>query len=278
MRTVLMRVGLICCTVAAIAACNDSTGPEGQVTLSLNFVAATAPVSTAVTASTSTGMTLPLARAVSAEGSNGTLTLDAIQIVVDEFELERVDGACEDAEEGADDDEDECEEVELDPYFLDLELDGVPVNIATAQIESGTYSELELETKDLVSDDDDDGDEVEISVLADEVRDAYPDWPDQASLRVVGSFDPGDGSDVRSFVVYLEAEVEIELEFDPPAVVDAEDPQTAILVEIDPRAWFTRSDGTVWDLSAWDYAATGAVVEFEAEMEHGFTRVEIDDD
>ena len=68
-------------------------------------------------------------------GSNGTLTLESLHLVVGEFELEGSDDACredkverdDDDDEGEDDDEDreDCGEFEAAPFLLSLPLDGV---------------------------------------------------------------------------------------------------------------------------------------------------------
>ena len=47
---------------------------------------------------------------------------------------------------------------------------------------------------------------------------------------------------------------------------------------IDPAVWFVNDDGTVDDLSAFDYDTTGELFEFEAKFEDGFTKIELDDD
>ena len=49
-------------------------------------------------------------------------------------------------------------------------------------------------------------------------------------------------------------------------------------MDVRPDIWFSRPDGSVIDLSMYDYDETGAVLEFELEMENGFTEIEIDDD
>jgi hypothetical protein len=49
-----------------------------------------------------------------------------------------------------------------------------------------------------------------------------------------------------------------------------------IVVEIDSRGWFERSNGSVTDLSQFDYGKTGTLLEFEAEFENGVMEVEIE--
>ncbi len=42
-----------------------------------------------------------------------------------------------------------------------------------------------------------------------------------------------------------------------------------------PDIWFMRSDGSVLPLHLYDYGQTGQLLEFEVEMEEGFTEIEI---
>ena len=243
--------------VALSAACADSTGPQTSAEVTVSF--ASAPAASAA----------PSAPAlVDAPGSNGTLTIDEIQIVVDEFKLERAEDSCETGEDEA------CEQFEAPPYFLDLPLDAVPVDLASGSVGEGEYRTLKLETKDLEASGGEDASEAE--TLADQVVAAYPEWPESASLRVAGSFDAEDGSDPVPFVVYLTAEVKVELSFDPPMIVTSDAETVGVVVEVDPVAWFTRDDGTVWDLSEFDFETTGDVIDFEAKMGDGFTKIEVD--
>jgi hypothetical protein len=241
--------------VLAAGACDDGIAPGDTAEVTVSFVSAESQVTES--ADQALAVASSVARSVAMAGTNGSLTLDEIQIVVDEFKLEGEGTACEDHPEP-----EACGRIEADPYFLDLPLDEVPVDAAAALVADGSYFALKLETKDLTS-----------SGLVSEVRAAFPDWPDEASLRVVGSFDPEDGSDPRPFVVYFHAEVKVEMAFDPPLELSGED--VLVVVEIDPLAWFTNPDGSVVDLSELDYEATGEVVEFEAKMSDGFSKVEI---
>ncbi len=262
MRSMIRSPLLACLLLLSAAACGDSTSPENLAEVTLSFVSANSPTTSGAVAPT-TG----IAATVSVTGSNGTLVIDEVQIVVDEFKLEGDDDSCDGGE-----DAEGCARFEADPYFLDLPLDEVPVDIASSAVPDGTYLELKLETKDLDASDDEG-----IDSLADRVLSAFPDWPERASLRVAGSFEPDDGSDPREFVVYLRAEVKVELSFDPPLTVTADDETTRIMVEVDPLAWFTLADGSVSDLSELDFETTHEVVDFEAKMKDGFTKIEIGD-
>ncbi len=90
-------------------------------------------------------------------------------------------------------------------------------------------------------------------------------------MLVIGSFTPTGGAPV-SFATYFEAEIEIEIEFEPPLDLTA-DPEATVTVVVDPALWFTQPDGTVLDLSQFE----GELVEFEAEFENGIAEIEFDD-
>jgi hypothetical protein len=215
------------------------------------------------------------------EGTNGTLTIDEIRLIVAEVELDGDDDHCEDSD--SDDDssgssgfDDDCAEFEAPPRFLDLPLDGQPVEAFVGLVPPGVYDELEFEIEDLEDDADDEW-AAEIAALEDAIRDEFPDWPRKATALVVGSF-TGSGGSSTDFRVYLEAEIEIERDLAPPLVV-GDDGSTGLdlTVDVRPDIWFSNPDGSVIDLSIYDYDQTGAVLEFELEMEDGFTEIEIDD-
>ena len=64
---------------------------------------------------------------------------------------------------------------------------------------------------------------------------------------------------------------------DEPLVIEEGDDRT-VTVFVDPAVWFVNDDGSVDDLTAFDYDATGEVVKFEAKFKDGFTKIELDDD
>lgn len=254
-----------------LAACSDSTGPvDGQSQVSIAF--RTAGPGGAAAVAPESGEARPgdprIARSVSLSRSNGTLTLDEVWLIVAEFELEREhDDDCDDGVSGSDD---ECEEFEAPPRFISLDLEGGVTPVVTQAVPADVYDELEFEIEDIDFDEDDE-DELEIQALAAEIRVLFPDWPDDASGLVVGSFTPTGGSAIP-FRVFLEAEVEIEQEFEP--ALDLTNGDATVTVVVDPGLWFARPDGTVLDLSQFD----GQMIEFEVEIEHGFEDLEFDDD
>lgn len=287
-----LRYGVAAVAMAAvagvgIAACDSATGPEDAATVAVSFraVAAGAAALRAPDASgrLATSMT---SSGVDLAGSNGTLSLEEVWFIVSEFELEQVESACRGAADGvsasradgddeheSDDDDDgaehECEEFEAPPSFVQLPLDGADVPAVSRPVAPGVYRNLEFEVEDIEVDDGDDAGDVQ--ALFDEIRALFPDWPEEASMLVIGTFTPTGGAPAP-FRVFFEAEIEIEREFQPPLDLGGGEDATVTVI-VDPSRLFVRPDGTVMDLAQFD----GQVVEFESEMEEGFTGVESDD-
>ncbi len=275
------RVAALLAAVAALAACDDTTGVGDATPVALNFRVGSAAPLARVTADGSARA--PVARVagppMTVSGTNGELTIDEIRLIVAEVELEGDDDAC----PGADDSsgsgssgDDDCFEFEAPPRFLDLPLDGQPIEAFAGLVPPGVYDELEFEIEDLEDDEEDTRFAAEIAALRTTIQNEFPDWPRKATTLVVGRFTP-DGESAREFRVYIEAEIEIERDLVPPLVVGEDGAATDLTVDVRPDIWFSLTDGSVLDLSAYDYDATGQVLEFELEMEDGFTELEIDD-
>jgi hypothetical protein len=250
-----------------LAGCDSTTGPDdGQPRVSIAFQTTFGVASAVAPGDLGRVARNTLSRSLTLVGSNGTLTLDEGWVIVADFELElEDDDSCDDAFE-----DDSCEEFEAPPQFIQLPLDGGSAPTVSQLVPRGVYDELEFEIEDLELDEDDE-DAGEIQVLFDAIRAQFPDWPEEASMLLTGSFTPTGGSAVP-FRVFFEAEIEIEIEFQPP--LDLTDGTDATVdVVVDPAAWFTLPDGTVMDLSQFG----GQVVEFESEMENGFSEFEFDD-
>ncbi|HUF12633.1 MAG TPA: hypothetical protein VMN78_06020 [Longimicrobiales bacterium] len=272
------------CTVALAAAslgtiaCDDVTSADDSGNVTVAFSAAT---STDASASSSLAAAPSFSAApgeIVLTGDNGILTITDVAFIVGEFKLDRGDDAC-DSLAGignGDDDDDDCEEFETGTFFVQLPLTGGTTPVTTQSIPSGTYVEMKFEVEDAdlsEAEDDDDGADI-LALLAEIEAAGYTDWPADASLVVAGRFTPTDGP-ASDFVAYFEAEIKIEMAFDPPLVIDGE-PGT-LDIQIDPAAWFSNLDGSVTDLSEFDFVASGGqVVEFEAKMEHGFTKIELE--
>jgi hypothetical protein len=265
-----MRKSLLLASLApfALTACDNPAGTEGSGSVAIRFATASPGSSASRAAFSLAGSG---AEQLTVTGTNGTLTITDVRFILNEFKLERAEGECEGLEGDA---EDACEEFEAPPAFIDLPLGAGAAVAATQEVPAGRYEELKFEAEDIDFDDEDDDEKgAAIRALAQTVRAAFPSWPKDASMVVVGTFTPAGGQPV-AFTTFFEAEIKVEKEFDPALVID--DANKAVTVEVDPSAWFL-SGGRVIDLSAFDFARTGRVVEFEAKMDDGFTKIEFDD-
>ena len=61
----------------------------------------------------------------------------------------------------------------------------------------------------------------------------------------------------------------MEFDLDPPLDI-TDTAGGSVVVEVSPDRWFIQADGSVLDLSAFDFTTTGQIVEFELEIEDGF--------
>jgi len=193
-------------------------------------------------------------------GSNGTLEISDIRVIVSELELE---GDADSAE------------FEAEPTFLDLPLDTTDVApVAAGDVPQATYNEFEFEVEDVDLEENED-DEQALQDLHDQITGDFPNWPEGASMAVVGTFTPEGGTPQKD-TAYFEAEIEVEREMDPALEVTGEGFSRTLTVKLDPTRWFSNNDGTVWNLP--ERAAGDELIEFEAEFEDGVTEIEVDDD
>lgn len=250
--------------VAALAACDGSpTGLEDGASLSLGFRSTTSGTSTS--AAVASPGAADLSPSIQATGDNGTLTLESVFLVVDEFKAGVGEGDC--AEEAA---EGSCARFEAEPFFLDVPLavegDGESETeiVATVPVPVGTYSNFKFEVK-----------EPDAGLLA-EIRDpegfGIEDWPAEASVLVEGDFEG------EPFRAYFSGEVKVELPIDPPLEVEDEGTDKGVTVVLNPQTWFTNDDGTVDDLTRLDFdPETGEpVTELEVKFLDGFEKIEVD--
>lgn len=237
---------------AALAACSDSPtgGGGGDARLQLRF-GVQGGQALASRASFQTSGTDQLVIA----GGNGTLRIDDIRLVVAEFELDGDD----DVNPCAGDD---CEDFDAGPLFVDLPLTGGPVSVGSGDVPPGVYDEVEFEVEDLDDDEEDAAERQRIEALRGQILAQFADWPRDASMLVVGSFTPTGGA-ARPFRVFVEAEIEIELDLSPPLTV-GEGAAGSLDVTLDPAILF-KNGNDVLDLSS----ASGRT-EIEIELENGF--------
>lgn len=196
-------------------------------------------------------------------GSNGTLAISDIRMIVAEFELDGDD----DVNPCAGDD---CEDFDAGPLFVDLPLTGGPIAVGTSDIPPGVYEEVEFEVEDLDDDEENAAERQRIEALRQQIQAQFPDWRRDASMLVVGTFTPTGGT-ARPFRAFVEAEIEIELGLNPPLTV-AQGGTGSLDVTLDPQAIFRVGD-RVLDLSTIE-----GRTELELEIDSGFRGRGSDDD
>lgn len=274
----MRRVLVMGAAVALLSGCGDSTGIGPGAQVSVDFVARTGP---AASMSLIGAEGVPLA-SIEVPGTNGVVSLETAHVILAHFEMERTESTvgCDDSSSmeslGDDGAEDDCDEIEQGPMFLELPLESGEVTRVAGEVQPGSYDDIEFEFENLDDEGDSAAESQRIADLLTEIRTEFPDWPEKASLRLAGTFTPEGGEPVP-FVVYVDAEIEIEMEFDTPFVVTEADVARTVEVELDPRDWVRRPDGTVVDLSAYDYATTGLVINLEIEVDDAFHGAEHDD-
>ncbi|HEX6589100.1 MAG TPA: hypothetical protein VF039_08760 [Longimicrobiales bacterium] len=208
----------------ALAACDDISGSDFDgapgATLSFAVAPATSTANTIWQGSRQAGVILT-------DAAGRTLEVTQLQVVMEDVELERqFDDDCNDV--------DACEKFEIGPVLIDLPVNGGVITPFDVPIPSDTYDELELEIDD-ASDD---------STSAQFFTD-HPTWPQDASIRIVGTFDANDGAGPQPFDVYLEIEAEIERELVPPLVITDSAQTVNVTVEVDVAAWFQDAFGLI---------------------------------
>lgn len=226
--------------LATLAACGDATGGgDGGRRVDVRMsVASGAAVRQAAGAQAAGQMVIA--------GGNGEITLTELRVVVAEFELDGDD----DANPCTDDD---CEDYDAGPSFVDLPLTGGSVTVASGDLPDGTYDELEFEVEDLDDDEENPRERAAIDSLRQVIAAAVPDWPRQASILAVGTFRPrvnGALGAPQPFRVFFRAEIEIEMDLVPPLVVSASSASRRVSLTLDPAAWFSTAGGNVMDLGA----------------------------
>jgi hypothetical protein len=213
----------LCAAAAAalIAACSESGGaaPSGDSQLSFNIA------TRALAASAAAGATLAAPESYT-DGAGNVLTFDRVQLVLREVELENE--AQEDACEIATGDDD-CAEVEIGPFLVDLPL-GTPgaARAFAADVPAGTYDEVKFKIREP------DDDPEDAAFIA-----AHPDFTN-VSIRAEGTYNGAP----FVFVSRLEAELEIDL---VPSLVVGEAATTDLTLMVDLAAWFSTASGTLVD-------------------------------
>ncbi|HEU4996437.1 MAG TPA: hypothetical protein VFT29_16580 [Gemmatimonadaceae bacterium] len=196
------------------AAC-DATGTD-RVPVSVSFSGQSPAATAAIMADVAIG-----------DGAN-TLVITKAQVMLREIELKRSPSTqCSVDNVSADD----CEELSVGPFLIDLPVVGNTVTSLTATVPPDTYREIEFEIRKL-------GDETaaERALAA-----AHPEFGIN-SIRVEGTFN---GS---PFVFMMELDQELELEFNVPVVIT--DANQNVTIQLDLASWFRVGSTLVNPVSA----------------------------
>jgi len=257
----LFALSLLCAPLVMAACGSDSTGTQARGTVAVRMGVSSPSALRA-------GGTAALGGPLAVAGTNGTLSITGIQMVVAKFQLRGAnDVACDRNGTGVSDDE--CE-FQAGPFFVDVPLNGSRLDVTTGATPAGTYTSVRFRVKNLdIDDDDDHADDddatpAQVQALFGQIRAQIPDWPQKASMLVTGTFTPTGGAP-RSFRAFLRAEVRVTLPINPPLTVAEGSSGNAVSVVLDPAAFF-KTGTTVIDLSQFN----GRLGEFKVETERGF--------
>jgi hypothetical protein len=168
-------------------------------------------------------------------GESNELVIQKVQLVFGKLELDRTGTPdCVGEAEASDDSggggdharhEDGCEDVSRNPLLVDVPVDDALHPVINVPLPEGTFRELEAKLEP--------------------ARDRFTDFntanPNLVgkSVRVEGTFNGA------PFVFTSAVRSKLEMEFDPPLVIDATTKNAT--VSIDVRKWFVNADGAVID-------------------------------
>jgi len=193
-------------------------------------------------------------------GANNDLAVSKIQVVIDRIELNENeatncvadDESGEDLRDDHGDDGEECEEIARDPMLIDIPLDDAAHTVLSVPLTMGTFSKLEAKLEPS--------------------RNATFDAANPAlvgkSVRVEGTYKG------TPFVFTSALRSSLEMEFDPPLVIDAT--TTNATVSIDVAKWFLDRNGNVIDPTT-ATAGTESLSQIEDNIRRSFHAFEDDD-
>jgi len=245
-----------------LAACDGSGSPSGtpdasSVALQFNAVLPSAASGTGATAQPNATLANgPITLA----GTNGTLVIDDLRLIVSRIRLKRAEGEC---VGGVADSASACRKFKGGPYLVNL-LDGTAADVVTADVPAGNYTSLEFKAENLDPSDDDELEEEgavgKVELLIVDLRKTYPNYPRRASMVAHGTFTPTGGA-ATPFTVYFQAEIRIRKSFLTPFKVPED---SKVVIDLDAASWF-KSGSNVVNLATQD----GKTLRFELELESG---------
>ena len=162
-------------------------------------------------------------------GHANELVIQKVQLVFGKIELDRTGAADCVAEDESGDDHpnmgEECEDVTRNPLLVDVPVDNALHPMINIPLAAGTYAQLEARLRPARAN-------------ATDFNTANPNLVGK-SIRVAGTFKGA------PFVFTSSVNAKLEMEFDPPLVIDATTKNAT--VSIDVSKWFLNSDGAAID-------------------------------
>jgi hypothetical protein len=215
-----------------LAACSSSsTGASPDAAVRFNVATVAKPAASARVALSVAGKPDRLT-----DGTN-TLVVDTAQMVLRDIKFHMVETAvCSDSSESADTtghhgggdnvqmshdqdgNDNDCDELRIGPYLLDMPLDAGPARSFTIDLPAGTYREVKYKVHKANMTDD-------ATFLA-----THPEF-DQRSVRVVGTYNG------IPYVFTSDVSAEQEAGFNPPLAVDGTT-ATDLTLFVDLSSWF----------------------------------------
>jgi len=196
-------------------------------------------------------------------GPNDELVLQKIQLVFSKIELDQT-GNAQCVSEADDENDDhggdnsisgECEDVDLDPLLVNVPVDDALHPVITVPLPAGTFAEMEARLSPA-------------NARFTAFNTANPDLVGK-SVRVEGTFKG------TPFVFTRPVRARLEMDFDPPLVVDATTTNTTVAIDV--RKWFLDSTGAAIDPSTATPGSTG-LQQIESNIRRSFHAFEDDDE
>lgn len=203
--------------VATLPGCGSDTTGTNTKTVQLAFTAGASGA--AATPGMSPDVTI---------GTSGDLVLSKVQVVLDKIELNESEGtSCvaeiEDSGDEHRESDEDCEDIAREPVLIDIPVDAAAHTVLSVPLTPGTYHSLEAKLEP----------SHETAFNANNPNVAGK------SVRVEGTFKG------RPFVFTSALRASLEMEFNPPLVIDAA--TTNATVSIDVAKWFLDRNGAVID-------------------------------
>jgi len=205
--------------VALLAACGDSTGPNGATRVSLSF-------SSAPSAQPSVAPSLSVMAADTMSDGQNELVLSSVEIVLREIELKRVEVVdCDVVPEP-----DGCEKFETGPMLVTVPLDGGTSQAVSIDMQPGQYDEVEFDIHKVSNGDPEDA----------AFRTAHPDLID-TSVRVQGSYNGA------AFTYVTDLMDEQKYDLIPALAIDDGTTTANVTLHLDISSWFVDAAGDLVD-------------------------------